>query len=194
MLKITSCYPKQHDLLEVSVSQRNHLACPSHLTTGISATVAHISIDTVSDRILPSSGQMLFVPQFPYESIHWGLADQSIRLHVDRRVSYVAEGVNCSCLAFADSDLLVTGSEDSTLALWKLMRKPGEGTSLRLTHMLRGHTDKVTSIAASRPWSLIISASNDTSVIFWDMNRAQYVRSIKHDTAVNLVVIQETTV
>lgn len=144
--------------------------------------------------MLPCPAQKLHVPGYPHETVHWGLPDLSLRLHIDRKVAYVAEGINCSCATFADSELLITGSEDSTVGLWKISRSGGDRASMRLTHMLRGHTDKVTNIAASRPWSLIVSASEDSSVILWDLNRAQYVRTITHDTPVNLVAIHESTV
>lgn len=160
----------------------------------INSPVVHLSIDSISDRMLPCPAQKLHVPGYPHETVHWGLPDLSLRLHIDRKVAHVAEGVNCSCAAFADSELLITGSEDSTVGLWKISRSSSDRAEMRLTHMLRGHTDKVTNIAASRPWSLIVSASEDSSVILWDLNRAQYVRTITHDTPVNLVAIHESTV
>lgn len=98
------------------------------------------------------------------------------------------------CATFADSETLITGMEDSTLGIWKLSRPVGERTSLVWTHILRGHRDKVTCLAASRPWSLIVSGSEDCSVILWDLNRAQYVRSVKHEMAVTLVTINESLV
>ncbi|CAG8678283.1 12647_t:CDS:2, partial [Acaulospora colombiana] len=106
---------------------------------------------------------------------------------------FVIEGADCVCADAADSEIFVTGMEDSTVGVWKLTRNQGEKTSLTWTHILRGHTDRVTCVAASRAWSLVVSGSDDSHVIYWDLNRASYVRSIQHDTPVSLVAIQDSS-
>lgn len=164
------------------------------LRSSINMPVVALSVDSFSDRILPCPEQMLYVPLYPHETVHWGSPDQSIRLHVDRKVVEVAESARCLCAAFADSEAMVAGMEDSTVGIWRLSRAPGERTSLTWTHILRGHTDRVNTIAASRAWTLIASGSEDCGVILWDLNRAQYVRTLKHETGVSLVAIQEATV
>lgn len=164
------------------------------LRNSLSGPVASLYVDTMSDRVLPCSDQMLHVPLYPHETVHWGSPDQSIRLHIDRTVAQVAEGAQCICAAFADSEILVTGMEDSTVGIWRLARPQGERTTLSWTHLLRGHTDKVNTIAASRSWSLIASGSEDCTVILWDLNRAHYVRTLKHDTSISLVAIQDSSV
>lgn len=177
--------PEDYQLLsQASKPLRNSLDVP----------VANLSVDTISDRVLPCSAHMLHVPLYPHETIHWGSPDQSIRLHIDRKVAQVAEGAQCICATFADSEALVTGMEDSTVGIWKLTRPQGERTTLTWTHLLRGHTDKVVTVAASRAWSMIVSGSEDCTVILWDLNRAHYVRTLKHDTSVSLVTIQDATV
>lgn len=94
-------------------------------------------------------------------------------------------------------DTVVTGSTDYTVRLWRLGRTHGV-PKVTLTHIMRGHTAPVTCIAASRPWSLIISGSQDGSATLWDLNRGIYVRSIwhgqGHDSAVHLAAINESTV
>jgi len=164
------------------------------LRNSINSPVVSLAVDTLSDRILQCPEQMLYVPLYPHETVHWGSPDQSIRLHVDRKVAEVVEGARCLCAAFADSEAMVTGMEDSTVGLWKLTRLPGECTSITWTHILRGHTDRVNTVAASRAWSLIVSGSEDCGVILWDLNRAHYVRTLKHETALSLVAIQDSTV
>ncbi|KAG8759860.1 hypothetical protein FRC14_004821 [Serendipita sp. 396] len=163
------------------------------LRNSLEEAVTYLAFDTMSEKVLPCTSQMLYVPLYPHESIHWGLPDQSIRLHIDKKVVQVAESAQCVCAAFADSEALITGMEDSTVGVWKLVRLPGERTSLTWTHILRGHTDRVVNVAASRAWSLIASGSDDQTVILWDLNRAHYVRTLKHDTKVSLVAIQESS-
>ncbi|KAG8823617.1 hypothetical protein FRC17_009281 [Serendipita sp. 399] len=163
------------------------------LRNSLDEAIVYLAVDTMSEKILPCSSQMLYVPLYPHESIHWGLPDQSIRLHIDRKVVQVAESAQCVCAAFADSEALITGMEDSTIGIWKLVRLPGERTTLTWTHILRGHTDRIVSVAASRAWSLIASGSDDQTVILWDLNRAHYVRTLKHETKVSLVTIHEAS-
>ncbi|CCA74831.1 related to WD repeat and FYVE domain-containing protein 3 [Serendipita indica DSM 11827] len=159
----------------------------------LNAPVTQLVYDAMSEKILPCSSQMLHVPLFSHETVHWGSADQSIRLHIDKKLVQVAEGANCICAAFADSESLITGMEDSTIGIWKLTRVPGERTVMTWTHILRGHIARVNTVAASRAWSLVASGSDDNTVILWDLNRAHYVRTLQHDTSVQLVAIHEAS-
>lgn len=59
---------------------------------------------------------------------------------------------------------------------------------------MRGHSDKVVCVAASRAWSLIVSGSEDGSAIIWDLNRASYVRSLWHERGVTGCAVHETSV
>lgn len=110
----------------------------------------------------------------------------------------VTEAASVSCGAFCDGDLLVTGSSDNLVCLWRLQRgsnpPPAGGTRLKLAHVMRGHEKPVMSIAVSRPWSLVVSGSEDGSAIAWDLNRAQYVRSIYHKRPVSTCAIHQYTV
>ena len=115
----------------------------------------------------------------------------------------MVENAFCNCAAFADSNNLVTGSSDFTVRLWKVLRGVSGSSSapprVVLSHIMRIHTDEVTCVAVSRPWSLIVSGSKDGSVALWDLNKGAYTQSIWHDdshdaTAVNLVAINESTV
>ena len=67
--------------------------------------------------------------------------------------------------------------------------------SISLLNMMRVHRDSILCVAASRPWSIIVSGSKDGSVALWDLNRAVYMRSIWHgEVGVHLATINESTV
>jgi WD40 repeat protein len=102
------------------------------------------------------------------------------------------EASRCSCAAFPDSETLVTGSHDSKVRLWRLSHR--EHTSLSLLYILTGHRQRVLCVAASRAWSLVVSGSEDGCAMLWELNRAQYVRTIEHGSPVNLVTVNESTV
>jgi WD40 repeat protein len=95
------------------------------------------------------------------------------------------EGAYPTCAAFADPETLATGSSDYHVRLWTV-KHAAPGTrdpplSLALTHVMRGHSAKVRCIAASRAWSMLVSGSADGTVIFWDLNRGRYTRSLFYE-------------
>lgn len=111
------------------------------------------------------------------------------------------ESAFCSCATFADADTLVTGSTDNTVRLWHVVRNDRsreQPVTIQLTHLMRGHTARVTCIAASRAWSLVVSGSQDGSAALWDLNRGVYTRSIRHGTGtsaeIHLTAICASTV
>lgn len=63
---------------------------------------------------------------------------------------------------------------------------------------MRSHRAPVACVAASRAWSLVVSGSEDGSLILWDLNRGTYIRSIWHgrgkDWTIRLAAIHESTV
>lgn len=87
------------------------------------------------------------------------------------------------------------------IRLWRVERNDRsreQPVSLTLTHLMRGHTSRVSCVTASRGWSLIVSGSQDGSAAIWDLNRGVYTRSIWHGSgpasAVHLVAVNESTV
>ena len=93
---------------------------------------------------------------------------------------------------------MVSGGDDHTVRLWKLVRIYGVPLRIKVSHVLRGHKDSVTCVAASRTWSIIVSGSKDGSAIVWDLNRGTYVASIWHGDderhGIHLVAVSESTV
>ncbi|TDL19109.1 beach-domain-containing protein [Rickenella mellea] len=168
-------------------------------SSDLAMPVADLIVDVISERVLPCQKDILYVPQYPHEQIGWGFVDRSLRLFVDRKVAQVAESISCTCASFADSETFATGSRDCTVRLWLLKRKDST-TKMTQTHIMHGHTRPVVCISACRPWSIIVSGSEDGTAAIWDLNRATYVRSIWHEkdgaegpTAVSLVAINAST-
>lgn len=104
----------------------------------------------------------------------------------------VLEAISVTCCDLPDSDSLVTGLDDATVCIWRFDRR--ESTSLRLSNVMRGHRRPASCITSSRAWSLVVTGAADGSAILWDLNRGQYVRSIRHETEVLVCAIQETSV
>lgn len=182
------------------------LAQNTRVVKDIGKPVAELGIDLIGERIVPCPSGSLAVPSRPHEIVEWDCPQApagELRVHVDKKVVQVVESALCSRAAFADADTLVTGSTDYTVRLWKLARVTGAHhkseppLSVNLTHIMRGHSARVTCVAASRSWSLVVSGSQDGSAILWDLNRGTYVRSISHGEGpahtVHLAAIQESS-
>ncbi|KAJ3720550.1 hypothetical protein C8R42DRAFT_671005 [Lentinula raphanica] len=178
---------------------------------GPATPITALALDMVGEKILPCPPGVLYVPAHPHEQISWTpshTGTKEIRVSVDSKVVQIIEGSLCSCAAFADANVLVTGSSDWSVRIWRLFRGGGGSTavggggtplSISQAHIMRIHTDEVVSVAACRAWSVIVSGSRDGSAALWDLNRAVYVRSIWHDrrggemAMVSLIDINEST-
>ncbi|KAI0002519.1 beach-domain-containing protein [Russula compacta] len=167
--------------------------------------VQNLTVDPIGDKILPHPAGVLSVPSHPHEQVEWGFsrsgraAASQLRTLVDGQVTQVVEGIKCTCATFADSENLITGSEDHIVRLWRVLRGHSGPSvlSVSLSNMMRVHRDIILCVAASRPWSVIISGSKDGSAALWDLNRAVYMRSIWHGEVgtigVHLAAINEST-
>lgn len=170
--------------------------------------VQNITVDPIGERIFPHPTGILSVPSRPHERVEWGFgrsdraAASQLRTLVDSQTTQVVEGVACTCATFADSENLITGSEDHIVRLWRFSRNNSgsSGLSISLSNMMWVHRDTILCVAASRSWSVIVSGSKDGSAALWDLNRAVYMRSIWHGevdsndaVGVHLVAINEST-
>ncbi|KAH9975416.1 beach-domain-containing protein [Lactifluus volemus] len=167
--------------------------------------VQSLTVDLIGEKILPHAAGILSVPSRPHEQVEWGFsrsgrsAASQLRTSVDGRIAQIVEGIECTCATFADSENLITGSQDNIVRLWRILRSGGysSGTSamsISLLNMMRVHRDSILCVAASRPWSIIVSGSKDGSAALWDLNRAVYMRSIWHgEVGVHLATINEST-
>ncbi|KAL1744917.1 beach-domain-containing protein [Schizophyllum fasciatum] len=158
--------------------------------------VRDLCIDMISESVLPCPDGWLYVPLHPSEQIQWGPYNTGGDLHY--RVVQTIESASCTCATWVDSSTLATGGFDFAVRLWRVARdKHHEGnlTRLRLTHVMRMHTERVVAVAASKAWSIVASGSSDASVAFWDLNRGSYVRSIWHpdSSSVHLIAINDST-
>jgi len=56
---------------------------------------------------------------------------------------------------------------------------------------MSGHTDKVTCVAVSQGYSVIVSGSADCTCIIWDLNKLKFVGQLKLDAPVIQVAVNE---
>ncbi|KAM0748128.1 beach-domain-containing protein [Meredithblackwellia eburnea MCA 4105] len=153
------------------------------------------------DKTVATPTQSLFIPDGSYSHlISWGFASQTVRLTARGNTlpttifeNLHSEFVSAGC--FADSKTFVTASTDTTVSLWKWKwRSGGKEGHFQQLDCLRGHSDQVSCVAASRAFSIVVSGSDDRTAIIWDLNRKRFVHQLSgHDMRVHLVAISDTT-
>ena len=62
--------------------------------------------------------------------------------------------------------------------MWRFAVPSSSSSSLQLQRALCAHTQAVTCLAVSQSYSLVVSASKDRTVIFWDLTSLEYVRQL----------------
>ncbi|XP_010474048.1 PREDICTED: BEACH domain-containing protein B-like [Camelina sativa] len=120
-------------------------------------------------------------------SLSDGRVVQSIRHHKDV----------VSCVAVtADSSILATGSYDTTVMVWDVIRMRTPEKRVRNTqadvmrkdivladapsHILCGHDDIITCLYVSTDLDIVISGSKDGTCVFHTLREGRYIRSLKH--------------
>ncbi|XP_069116272.1 lysosomal-trafficking regulator-like isoform X2 [Argopecten irradians] len=99
-----------------------------------------------------------------------------------------------TCLASVpDCRLLFIGGTGGVITVYQTIHNQAKESHIQVRgskRMLHGHTDTISSLVISKPFSVLVSSSHDNTCIIWDLNRLCYVRSIStHKSAVKLVAI-----
>jgi len=83
-----------------------------------------------------------------------------------------------------DGQLLAFGTDQGSLVLYRLNAK--KRTFQSIDAILCGHSKRVNCVDISHQYSICISASDDRSLIVWDLNKNRYMHSIyqKHPVAI----------
>ena len=87
-------------------------------------------------------------------------------------------------------DSLATGSNDSTIRLWRYQSDQEEYTEAEVSPLL-AHSYSVYSLRFSRDGAWLVSGSLDGSVKVWDVETGRVLHSFRHNIAFRSVVISE---
>ncbi|XP_058460935.1 WD repeat and FYVE domain-containing protein 3 isoform X2 [Malaya genurostris] len=151
------------------------------------------------DKVISAVEQnKILIPPNYNRYIAWGYADHSVRvgMYDSDRVLFVCENIApdsgeilaCAC---PNSKTVIMAGSNSIVTVCDIDFKHKQ---LHVMHTLHGHTDAVTSLAASTAYNIIVSGSKDRSAIIWDMSRYKYVRQLSsHVGVVAAVNINELT-
>ncbi|CAN8244848.1 unnamed protein product [Cochlearia groenlandica] len=143
------------------------------------------AVQTPMENFMVSCGN--WENSFHVISMTDGRVVQSIRHHKDV----------VSCVAVtADSSILATGSYDTTVMVWDILRMKipekrvrnvhAEGLRRDIviadapSHILCGHDDIITCLYVSTDLDIVISGSKDGTCVFHTLREGRYIRSLKH--------------
>lgn len=143
------------------------------------------TMQTPSGNFLVSCGN--WENSFQLIALNDGRLVQSVRHHKDV--------VSCVSVT-SDGSILATGSYDTTVMVWEVLRVRAPEKRLRHVlpefhrkdcvisdtpfHILCGHDDVITCLYASVELDVVISGSKDGTCVFHTLRKGRYLRSLQH--------------
>ncbi|KAI5843402.1 hypothetical protein DFP73DRAFT_80685 [Morchella snyderi] len=149
------------------------------------------------ERVFCSNAFRLNMPPSYDKYMEWGFVDASVRFyHFESKKlcghhEHLHQG-QISTAVFADHRTLVTAGTDGTISVWQV-QATSKSVELQPKACLFGHVNPVIVMAVSRSFSVLVSASNDNTVLVWDLNRLRFVRQLKADSPVKCVSVNDVT-
>lgn len=183
--------------LDTSVSSLTRLPFPLF---DYADAITSMTYSSKLDRLACSSAFRLNMPPSHNERyMEWGYADNSIRCWSSDGKRLYGLFENChqgqlSKAMFVDSKTLVTAGVDCVLSLWNVkVESNGKSVALAPKTSLFGHRQPVSTVAVSKSFSTILSASTDGVVILWDLNRLEFVRKLASGRSVQCAQINNVS-
>lgn len=113
---------------------------------------------------------------------HWDHSFRATSLDTGRLVQNITQHsdvVTCvACARDFGRYWLVTGSRDCTLMVWEINLERDLPLGTQPLHILYGHDDAITTVAINPEFDVIISGSDDGTIIVHNLHSGVYVRSI----------------
>ncbi|KAK9080847.1 hypothetical protein SSX86_000606 [Deinandra increscens subsp. villosa] len=151
------------------------------------------TVQTPSGNFLVSCGN--WENSFQLIALNDGRLVQSVRRHKDV--------VSCVYVT-SDGSILATGSYDTTVMIWEILRAKNPEKRTRNIilptefnrkdgiiadtpfHILCGHDDIITCLYASVELDVVISGSKDGTCVFHTLRKGRYLRSLQHPSGCQL--------
>lgn len=196
-------FTKPHPPREHSRSPVNRLdSCVGELTRAAYPLIeCHERVSSLIyspklDRLLCAAPFRLnFAPYDKY--LEWGYADNSVRFFFteNRRLAGLFENLHqgqISTAMFADSRTLIVAGEDCVITVYDVITAPGKTVELHPRSPLHGHRTPVTTLAASKSLSTLVSVSEGQTFV-WDLNRLTLLRKLPFYRPVECARIHDVT-
>jgi len=158
------------------------------------------------DKLILTTESAVFCPPKYRRYVQWGFCDRAIRfiqgVATTRRQCQEIRAVHedlhnsqISCVTMTeDGRFMITGAEDSNIAVWSMHGKTTKYHRLVLEKKFFAHTDSINCLAASSSHGLFVSGGKDRRVILWDINRLCLVRRLpRHPFEITALSINPKT-
>jgi len=146
----------------------------------------HSGKPVVEEHLSSQLFAVLSVARLLFSVGHWDLTLQVTHLDTGRSVQAVRQHSDVITCVALECDFkmpyLVTGSADCTLQVWELQTNAAMPLGPLPLHILYGHDEAVTSVAISCELNVVVSGSNDGTIIIHSLREGQYIRSITAQT------------
>jgi hypothetical protein len=114
---------------------------------------------------------------------HWDNSFKVTNVETGRQmqsISHHREVVTCIAAA-SDFGLqwLVTGSRDCTVMVWEVLAEKEFPVTVSPIHELCGHDDSITCVAVNPELDILVSGSDDGTIIIHSLREGFYIRNIK---------------
>lgn len=171
-----------------------------HEIRKISTSISQIV--TLSDKILIAGANNLLKPRTFTKYVAWGFPDRSLRFvsyDQDRLLSThenLHGGNQIQCVSVShDGETLVTGADEGLVCVWRIGKDgPRSIQHLQLEKALCGHTGKITCLHVSQPYMMIVSGSDDCTVILWDLSSLVFIRQLpEFPSPVSAIYVNDLT-
>ncbi|EPY52909.1 beige protein [Schizosaccharomyces cryophilus OY26] len=146
----------------------------------ISKKIAHILYDPTKDTLRAFSADC--VPLSSYSNLIWNGVSSDVELVMEQTDSKLVvfeelHSDKITHLLVCDERTFLTASSDLTLRLWQL--SDSKPVRLSSKKVLYGHRANITSVAVCKAFSIIVSGDETGHLMVWDLNRAEFVRSVR---------------
>ncbi|KAD3338274.1 hypothetical protein E3N88_33795 [Mikania micrantha] len=160
-------------------------------------------IVTSNDKILMVGPNNLLKPRAYATYVAWGFPDRSLRYmsyDQDKLLSthenlHGGNQIQCAS-ASHDGQVLVTGADDGLVCVWRVGSYSGSRAprNLQLEKALSAHSAKITCLHICQPYMIIISGSDDCTVVLWDLSSLGFIRQLPvFSSPVSAVYMNELT-
>ncbi|KAF5820568.1 putative transcription factor WD40-like family [Helianthus annuus] len=144
-------------------------------------------IATLNDKILIVGPNNLLKPRTYATYVAWGFPDRSLRYmsyDQDKLLSthenlHGGNQIQCAS-ASHDGHVLVTGADDGLVCVWRVGSSSGSRAprTLQLEKALSAHSGTITCLHICQPYMVIISGSDDCTVVLWDLSSLGFIRQL----------------
>ena len=125
---------------------------------------------------LSEDGRVLFMSGMWDNSLRVGQVNQ----HEISPLTVLYQHKNVVTCMELDGKYLATGGRDTTVVVWKTLRRQGEcvGMKPHPSAILYGHNSAVTCVALSQELDLVVSGSSEGSVLIHTLKLGTYIRTV----------------